>query len=213
MDVYRTEEEQVEALKKWWEDNGKSIIFGIVIGLGAVFGWRSWQDHKITQAEAASELYQSILASLRNENAGQAQDPAMEIINNYNGTGYAVFARLTLAKLAVEEDDYESAVQHLEQALDKNDEGTLGLAIRLRLARAHLALQQYDQALARLDVKNRQQYAASYDELRGDILAQSGDRQGAIEAYNRALAAAQSQSADTSVLQMKMNDLGAGSAG
>ena len=40
MDVYKTEEEQVEAIKKWWNENGKSIIVGIVVGITAIFGWR-----------------------------------------------------------------------------------------------------------------------------------------------------------------------------
>jgi len=31
LDVYSTEEEQVEAIKKWWNENGKSIIAGIII--------------------------------------------------------------------------------------------------------------------------------------------------------------------------------------
>ncbi len=53
MDVYRTDEEQVEALRKWWLENGKSVIAGIVIGFSAIFGWRAWQDHTIVQAEAA----------------------------------------------------------------------------------------------------------------------------------------------------------------
>ena len=34
MDVYKTEEEQVEAIKKWWQENGKSIIAGVVIAAG-----------------------------------------------------------------------------------------------------------------------------------------------------------------------------------
>jgi predicted negative regulator of RcsB-dependent stress response len=33
LDVYNTEEEQVEAIKKWWNENGKSIITGIIIAV------------------------------------------------------------------------------------------------------------------------------------------------------------------------------------
>ena len=36
MDIYQTEDEQVEALKKWWEENGKSVIFGLCIGVVAI---------------------------------------------------------------------------------------------------------------------------------------------------------------------------------
>ena len=40
----RTEEEQVEALKSWWKENGKSLIMGVVIAVAAVFGWRGWNQ-------------------------------------------------------------------------------------------------------------------------------------------------------------------------
>ena len=38
MSSYLSEEEQVEALKKWWKDNGTSVIAGVVLGFGIIFG-------------------------------------------------------------------------------------------------------------------------------------------------------------------------------
>jgi predicted negative regulator of RcsB-dependent stress response len=64
LDVYNTEDEQVEAIKKWLKDNGKSAIFGIVLGFSAIFGWRAWQSHEVEQAETASEIYQSTLVAM-----------------------------------------------------------------------------------------------------------------------------------------------------
>ena len=48
MDVYKTEEEQVEAIKKWWQENGMSIIAGVVIGITAIFGWRAYDNHMVS---------------------------------------------------------------------------------------------------------------------------------------------------------------------
>ena len=45
-----TEEEQVEQLKKWWKENGLSIVGGVVVGLALVFGWRSWQHHQLERS-------------------------------------------------------------------------------------------------------------------------------------------------------------------
>jgi predicted negative regulator of RcsB-dependent stress response len=39
---YETDDEKVEAIKKWWKDNGISVATGVVIGLAVVFGWRAW---------------------------------------------------------------------------------------------------------------------------------------------------------------------------
>ncbi len=213
MDVYKTEDEQVEAIRKWWQENGKSIILGVVVGLGAVFGWRTWQEHQIARAEAASGLYQDVLKSLRADNADEAKTPATEIVSSYGNTGYAVLARLVLAKLAVGADDTTAAADHLRKALEQNSEATLDLAIRLRLARVLTAREQYDEALAMLKVNDRGEYGPSYDELRGDILALQGDKQAAYESYQKALTAGRARSTDTSVLEMKMNDLGVGSSG
>ena len=49
----RTEEEQVEALKKWWDDNGTQLLVGIVVVLAGVFGYRTWESNTQLAAEAA----------------------------------------------------------------------------------------------------------------------------------------------------------------
>ena len=33
---YETDDEKVEAIKKWWQDNGPSIAAGLVLGLIAM---------------------------------------------------------------------------------------------------------------------------------------------------------------------------------
>ena len=45
-DSYRTEEEQVEALKAWWRENGKSTVVAIAMAVMGVFGWQGWQKQQ-----------------------------------------------------------------------------------------------------------------------------------------------------------------------
>ena len=61
MDTYRSDEEQIEALKSWWNDNGKAVIAAIVIGISGSLGWQWWQARAIEQANLASELYQELM--------------------------------------------------------------------------------------------------------------------------------------------------------
>ena len=42
MAEYETEEQQVEALKDWWKQNGLAVIGGAVLGVSALIGWRGW---------------------------------------------------------------------------------------------------------------------------------------------------------------------------
>ena len=64
MELYDSEEQQVEAIKDWWKENGKAVIFGAVIGLGGLFGWRYYQDSVVEAREAASESYTTVISAL-----------------------------------------------------------------------------------------------------------------------------------------------------
>ena len=49
MENYDSEQEQVEDIKKWWKENGRSVIAGLVIGLGGMVGWKSWDQAWFTR--------------------------------------------------------------------------------------------------------------------------------------------------------------------
>ena len=72
MDVYTSEDEQVEALKKWWKENGKSVIGGVIIGAGLLFGGRAYIEQGKWQVDIAGTLYPAQV-SLR-----PMYDPAMQ---------------------------------------------------------------------------------------------------------------------------------------
>ena len=99
LDVYSTEEEQVEAIKKWWNENGKSIIAGIIIGITAIFGWRGYENHTAMQAKAASMLYEQLLVASRKNDADNMRRFANSIIADYGSSTYEVFSKLMLAKI------------------------------------------------------------------------------------------------------------------
>ena len=52
------------------------------------------------------------------------------------------------------------------------------------------------------------QFAAHYEELRGDIFAKQGNVKGAVEAYQKAIANSASNEDAQIILQMKLDDLG-----
>lgn len=209
MDVYKSDDEQAEAIRKWWNENGKSIVIGIFLGLGAIFGWRAWQDYSRQQAESASEMYQEILDIV--SKGGKAEEVnaiSSKIMEDYGTTAYAVFAKLIEAKLAVDAGNYEAAAGHLKWALDNNKQPSMGHIIRLRLTRALIDQGKYDEALSLLDIKDKGDFNAGYDELKGDILRIKGDKQGARNSYQLAMTNRQAANLDTSLLQLKLDDLG-----
>ncbi len=209
MDIYQTEDEQVEALKKWWQENGKSALFGVVLGLMAIFGWREWKEYHVEQAAAASQVYQQMVIAWREDKPEAVSKNANEIASRYQSTAYAVFAKLALAKLAVNDGDLKSAASHLQWALDNTSRDSLRHVISLRLARVLTGLNRLAEAKALITGKaDRGEFRLSYQELEGDILRLEGDIAAAREAYETALNEAQISGQDTVILEMKLDDLG-----
>jgi len=208
LDVNRTEEQQIEALKQWWKENGKSLIGGVIIGLGAVFGWRGWQAHLIAEAEAASNIYTDLIVEVRQGKSDKSREFANKLLSEYSSTTYATFASFILAKLDVEENQLDSAIIHLQWILDNSDQDELKHLARLRMARVLFDNNKPEQALSLLNTNDSGQFNASYEELKGDIFMQQGKIEDARAAYQHALANNSSPANDNSYLQMKLDDIG-----
>lgn len=207
MSEYRTEEEQAEALKKWWRENGKFIVAGIVIGITAIFGWRGYNNHLAQQAEAASALYEQMLVASRADDSENVGVYANRIIDDYQSSSYAVFAHLMLAKLTAEAGELDQAETHLRWVLENNTNEEFQHIARLRLARVLIAADKLDIAANTLNVSDTGDFSASYDELRGDILVKQNKTEEARQAYQKALANTVAEGGQ-SILQMKLDDLG-----
>ncbi len=208
MDIYTTEEQQVEQLRKWWRDNGTAVIAAIVLGFSALFGWRWWQAEQVIRAEAASTIYQQMLGASDENDAAGARAAAEQLFAEHGASAYAVFAGLLLAKQAVSDKETAQAEEYLRRALEKNKDESLGHDIRLRLAQVLIAEEKLAAALALLEVKQRGAHSGSYDELRGDILALQGDIDAARGAYQQAQTKFRSAGAETAILELKLDDLG-----
>ena len=61
MEEYLSDKEQWEQVKAWVRENGLWIVAGIVVGAGALGGWRWYQDHTDAVGTQASSKYAQIL--------------------------------------------------------------------------------------------------------------------------------------------------------
>ena len=202
VELYDTEEQQVEAIKDWWKENGKAVIFGAVIGLGGLFGWRYYQDMTVAAQEAASESYTKTLESLTATGA-QGEQQVQAFIDANSKSEYSVLAALQLAKVQVEANKLDDAISQLEWAASATKDAGLLAVIHYRLARLQAEQDQFDAAIAQLANITDAGWAGRVDELKGDILLRKGDADGAYAAYTEA-----QQAGDASeVLNMKLDDL------
>jgi len=206
----RTEEEQIEAIKRWWEENGKQTVFALVVVVGGWFDYQGYQGQQQAEAEAASVIYQEVLslqASEKDEDKGQVQILLDKLEQEYGSTVYAQFAGLIQAKDAVEAGDLATAATELEAVKAQASDDALTHLATVRLARVYVAQEKFDDALALLNVDNVGAFGAQYLEAKGDALLGKGDQDGARDAYTQALAESQRIDVKNPVLEMKLDDL------
>lgn len=202
-----TEEEQVEKLKAWLKENGMSIVFGIVLGVGGIGGYNYWVHLQETTAAQASDHYTQMLDALVAKDGETLQQQADTLISEYGSTEYALLARLALARNHVDNSDFTAAAAELQQVVGNAGQEPLAYVARTRLAAVQIQLEQYDQALTTLAADFPAEFFAQVDELRGDALAGQGNTDDAIAAYRKAQGASPGP-ANPDFLRQKLNDLG-----
>lgn len=203
MEVYTTEEQQVEVIKNWWKENGTSVIAGTVIGLVGLFGWRYYNELQQTNQEAASQAYNAMTAQLA-KGDDAALEQAKSFISAHQGDAYAELAALQLAAAAVKAGKLDLAAEQLTQVAASGDDSIKPIAA-LRLARVLSDQGKADEALAQLGKINNDAFKAQVAEVRGDILQKQGKAEEARDAYQAAADAGGLQS--SAELKLKMDDL------
>lgn len=200
MEQFATEEQQVEAIKRFWSEHGTSLIVGAVLGLAGLFGWQYYSDSQIAAKESASQSYQAALESLVNEANNQ---PIDAVISAESGAGYANVAGLLAAKQAADGGDLESAATYLKGVATNAADESLKQVANVRLARVQLALEQFDNALATIESVTDEAFTAQVEEVKGDIFAAQGNFDKARIAYSSAL----EKNINNRLLQMKLDNL------
>lgn len=204
---FETEEQQVEALKKWWKENGKQVIFGAIIGFSLIGGWRYYLDYSVKQTSEASALFEQMVA--HNTASGNTTDKAAvfdKIKNNYAGTPYLSTSALLLAKTHYESGNKEKALEVLDTVIADNKQSVLALVAKERKARILIDMDKADEALVLLTANVEESFRAVFEELKGDAYLLKGDIAKARAAYDKALLL--NNSGNKNLLQMKRDDLG-----
>ena len=213
MDIYTTEEQQVAAIKKWWHENKWSLMGGVVIGVGALWGGRAWLDNQQSYSEAASAVYQVMLEDVTQGKNDEAAIQGALLLGQFSDTAYSSLAALMMAKIKQEAGDGAAASAHLRWALDNTKNDAVRHEARLRLSRLMVAEGKYDDALSFLTGVEVGVYEPTYEQLKGDIYIAMGQPESARTAFMRALASAPPEERGRELLQMKLDNLGQPASG
>lgn len=205
------DDEQVEALKRWWQENGRSTLTAVVLAVGGTLGWQQYQAWDQSQSATAADTWETVQSQLSSDNSDdveQGRALAESLKADFSGTVYARFAAMQLAAQAVESGDYSRAEDELRWALAKDSaDSELGQLIQLRLARVLAASGDSDAALKILDAGNGAHAAAAYAMARGDIHLAQGREAEALEAYREARASLLALGNPPGILDTKITSL------
>ncbi|MDG1693521.1 MAG: tetratricopeptide repeat protein [Porticoccaceae bacterium] len=209
-----SEEEQIEAFKQWWVDNGLKLVAAAVIAIGGTLSWQGWQDSQQQYAEEGSAIYTAMIDVATTEADQPLSDDQQQQINatadqlkeQYGDSGYAHLAALLKAKLAVNADNLDQAASELEWVINNGPSADLkGLAI-LRLARVEAARGNTDKALAILGDQDAGKMTSVYEEAKGDFHISLGHYEAAYTAYQTAIDTEESgNTRQMSILRLKMS--------
>ena len=204
---FETEEQQLEALKKWWKENASMVILGVALALAAISGWRFYVEYNQRHAEAASLIYEVVLADASSgQNLAEQQTRVNDLMAEYADTPYASLAALALAKQQLFSGELLKARQQLEWVVNHSSQVELQNIARLRLIRVLFASNEFDQALAIANIEYPESFTAMYEELKGDLYLAQGKKEQARAAYDKAML--HSASKPSGLLKLKRDELG-----
>ncbi|UDN34817.1 tetratricopeptide repeat protein [Proteus vulgaris] len=204
MEVYSTENEQVDAIKQFIKNYGLTIVLAAVIGFGGVFGWKYWQSHQTNRLQESAGAFATVseaLAKPTPENIALAE----KFVTDTNDI-YGALASLELAQIAIDANDLVNGERHLTTAVAKVKNDAFADMLNLRLARVQLALDKTDAALISLEQVKGKAWNGMKNYIRGDVLAKKGDNAGAATAYRSALTD-ENAGAIRSLVELKLNNL------
>lgn len=210
------DEEQIENLKRFWQEYGSPILVGVVLAVAVFVGWRYWQTTRLEAATKGAAVFQDMLGAAQrsalNEKDKEASTDLQRfgktIREEYAKTPYANSAGLLLARHAVERGDYKEAEKQLRLVLDGKPSDSERVLVVTRLARVLAEQKKYDEALGLLNKETDKGFVPTIEEIKGDIYVAQKKIPEAQKAYLAAIAALDVRDENRPLLEIKLADVG-----
>jgi predicted negative regulator of RcsB-dependent stress response len=206
VDEYLSEKEQIERIKQWWHENGWYLVGGAAIAALGYLGFNQYQAYQTRKAEEAAALYLELKLELDDDDRAGADSLFARLESEYAGSPYLDQARLLIADVNLIRDT-DRAIAELAAVMEQSEDPGMSRIARLRLARALAWDEQYERALATLDIEEPGEFEPRYSEVRGDIYAATGETEAAVNAYTDALLGSGNGTINREYVQLKLNDL------
>ena len=199
----RTDEETVELIREWLQQYGLTIIIGLVIGLGAIGGYRYWQNSQETQSANESTQLDTLLQALEKNDLQAAAAPYDALLKE--GSDISALAALNMATAYQKADKKEDAQTALKLAAAIPDK-LVAQSARWQQALFQVENGDNDTALQSLDALKDSAYAPQAAALQGVILEKQNKLPEALQAWQRSqeLAPGPATAAEINALQARL---------
>ncbi|GHA09212.1 membrane protein [Arenicella chitinivorans] len=206
-DIFLTPEEQDERARQWLKDNGPALIVGVVLGLGAIFGWDYYKTSQLEKAQAASTIYAATVAQVTSSELADVSTKVDQLKSDYAATPYAAKAVLIKAR-QLAQSDLDAAFTELQWVIDNAKESGLVHTARVRQAKIRLEQGDLDAAKQLASHQPSEAFTSHYSEVLGDIAVEQGEYTAARAYYQAAVdGLVEGQSAYAQVLSLKLERL------
>ena len=182
------EQEQLDALKAFWNKHGDLITWTLVLVLGAFAAWNGWNWWQREQAVKAGALFEELDKAATAADAERTGRIFADLKERYPRTAFAQQGALLTSKVQAAKGQGDAALATLAWAAEHAVEEEVRTIARLRLAGLQADARQYDAALKALDAVKHEEFAALAADRRGDIQQAQGNVDQARAAYQVAYA-------------------------
>lgn len=207
MEVYATEEQQIEAIKKWFKQYGNMLSWIIIVVAFIISATLYWRHHQQVVRDAASDQYMVLLEGLEKNDKDTIKSKADILVKEYPSSPYASLAGFVVAHQAIEENDVAKSEEQLKWIMQHSPQQNFQDIARIRLMRLLISQNKLDEAMKHYSDK-KGPYQTLMAELKGDILVKQKDINGAKQAYELALSSTPEEGMHGPLLKMKMQELG-----
>lgn len=201
------EQEQIAALKAWWNKYGNAALTVLTVVMLAFAAFNGWKWYQRSQAAQAAVLYDAVARAVEQKDDAKVKTSGGLVVEQYRGTVYAAMAALHVARASHAGGDLATAKAQLRWVIEKSGHEEFVPIARVRLAGVLLDEKAYDDALAAIGGAIPAGHATAYADRRGDILLAQGKVEEARAAYRQALDAAERDHPLRTLIELKLDAL------
>ncbi len=202
------EQEKIDTLKIWWNQNGRWVggaIVALAVGYAGFQGWHYYQRSQISQA---GTLFEAVRMTAQQGDPAKTLQAAKILQEAQPDSALAPRGALISAAVSHANADNVSAQAELEWVIVHAKETSLADLARLRKAGLLADDKKYEDALRLLEENRGSDFAALTADLRGDILLALNHPNKAREAYQSAVEKTTINDTLHQIAQSKLEALG-----